>query len=235
MTTTARHEGSFRPEWDQAAYSAAEAGRLVNLRPDRVRRWLKGYEYTYAAQIRHQRPVIRRGETTDTTYASFLDLIDLLFVKRFLDHGVSLQKVRRALDEATEILDTNHFARRSFFTDGHNIYLAVRKEGDAILELLSGGQWVIARIIKQLAEQIEFEAPTGVARRWYPMGPKGLVVLDPVISFCRPTIVRRGVATANVYDFFVAEQRNLDVVCSWMDLARREVQAAVQFEEHLAA
>lgn len=223
------------PEWDRAAYPAVEAGRLVGLSSGRVRRWLRGYRYTSGQSIRQQRPVIRREGTEGTTYASFLDLVDLLFVKRFLDHGLSLQKVRAALDEAAELLGAGHFARRSFFTDGHNVYVEVREKGDAILQLLSGGQWVIASIIQQLAEQIEFDTPTGLARRWYPMGREGLIVLDPMLSFGRPTIAGRGVATANVYDFYVGERRNVRVVRDWLDLADEEVEAAVEFEERLAA
>jgi uncharacterized protein (DUF433 family) len=229
------HPDVFRPEWDVAAYPAAEAGRLVGLSPTRVRRWLRGYDYRYAAGIQHQQPVIRQRGTYGTTYASFLDLIDLLFVKRFLDYGISLQKVRKALNEATELLGTDHFARRSFFTDGSNIYLEVRERGDAILQLLSGGQWVIAPIIQELAVQIDFDSPSGLARRWYPLGPDGFVVLDPLVSFGRPTIANRGIATANIYDFFLAERRRVEPVCSWLQLEQQEVRAAVAFEERLAA
>lgn len=223
------------PEWDRAAYPAAEVGRLVGLSAGRVRRWLRGYQYTAGDTVRRQRPVIRRKGTRGTTYASFLDLVDLLFVKRFLDHGVSLQRVRKALDEAAQILGANHFARRSFFTDGRNIYVEVREKGDAILQLLSGGQWVIAPIIQQLAEQIEFDTPTGFARRWYPMGKQGLIVLDPMISFGLPTVAGRGVATANVYDFYLGEARNPRVVGDWLGLDENEIEAAVDFEERLAA
>ena len=226
---------SLRPEWDIAMYPAVEAARLVGLRTVRVRRWLKGYEYWYESQIRHQRPVVRRRSTAGTTYASFLDLIDLLFIKNFLDYGISLQKIRKALDEAAQILNTDHFARQIFFADGRNIYLQVKEEGDAILQLLSGGQWVIAPIIQQLADQIEFDAPTGIARRWYPMGPNGLIVLDPLVSFGRPTIVKRGIATANVYDLFMAESHKADHVSSWLNLTPKEVDAAIEFEERLAA
>lgn len=223
------------PEWDRAAYTASEASRLVGLQPTRIRRWLKGYQYVYADEVYHQQPVVPSHGPKGSTYASFLDLVDLLFVKRFLDHGLSLQKVRKALSEAKEILGTDHFARESFFTDGRNVYLKVRESGEAILELLSGGQWVIASIIQQLAAQIDFDSPSGLARRWYPMGPDGLVVLDPLVSFGRPTISGRGIATANVYDLFVAEQRQRDAVCSWMGLEPQEVVAAVEFEERLAA
>ncbi|MFX0202053.1 MAG: hypothetical protein ACFFCW_38570 [Candidatus Hodarchaeota archaeon] len=227
--------------WDIPMYSAATVGRLVGLTSGRVRRWLQGYEYTYSVgRVRemrkgHKEPVIRRTEATVSIYASFLDLIDLLFVKRFLEHGLSLQKVRRALREAEELLGDYHFARRSFFTDGENIYLQVRDNADALLELMSGGQWAIATIIKQLAHQIDFDEPTGFAERWYPLGQGGLVVLDPKIAFGQPTLIGRGITTSNIYDFFLGEGEEVGHVCSWMNLKRQEVEAAVTFERQLAA
>jgi uncharacterized protein (DUF433 family) len=226
-------QSSFPVQLDRPSYPAAEAGRLVGLTASRVRRWLGGYGYSYGDAVRHQPPVLRRGETG--SYASFLDLVDLLFVKRFLDHGISLQKVRRALDEAHEILGTNHFARQSFFTDASNIYLEVREKGEAILELLSDGQWVIAPVIRQLATEIDFASPEGLARRWFPLGRNRPVVLDPFVSFGAPTVVGHGVKTANVHDLFVAENEKLAAVRAWWDLAEGEVEAAVEFERRLAA
>jgi len=220
---------------DHPIYTAAEASRLVDLSAVRVRRWLQGYTYDYDHQQRRQRPVIKRTESAGTSYASFLDLVDLLFAKKFVEHGLSLQRLRKALDEATKILKTPHFARQVFFTDGREIYLQVKEEGDAILQLLSGGQWVITEVITKLAHQIDFEQPSGLARRWYPLGPDQPVVLDPLISFGRPTIVGKGVATLNVYDFFMAEGRNQKAACKWLNLAPHEVEAAVTFEQKLAA
>lgn len=220
---------------DQPMYSAAEASRLVGLSSGRVLRWLKGYAYEYGRELRKQRPVIKRNGSAGTSYASFLDLIDLLFVRDFLEHGLSLQRVRKALDEATEILGVKHFARQSFFTNGRNIYLQVKQkdDADAILELLSGGQWVISPVIEELAQKIEFDRQTELARRWYPQGPDGLIVLDPLVSFGRPSIVGRGIATLNIYDFYLAEKQDIKAVCQWLELNQREVEAAVAFEENL--
>jgi uncharacterized protein (DUF433 family) len=223
------------PESDTAMYSTAETARLVGLSATRVGRWLQGYEYVYDSRVRQKSPVIRRAGTLGTSYASFLDLVDLLFVKRFLVHGLSLQKVRKALLESEEILGTSHFARESFFTDGRKIYLQVRGKGKAILQLLSGGQWVIAPIIQQLARQIEFERSTGLARRWYPKGHNGLIVLDPLVSFGRPSIAGKGIATTNIFDLYNAERENISRVCSWMNVSTAEAAAAVSFEKELAA
>ncbi len=233
--------GNMFSVWDIPMYSAPTVSKLIGLNVTRVRRWLTGYEYTYPAGSdfgfpkRHKGPVISRTEEAISNCASFYDLIDLLFVKRFLEYGVSLQRVRKALKEAEELIGGHHFAQRIFFTDGKNIYLKVKNDADALLELLSGGQWVIAPIIKQLAHQIDFDRPTGVAQRWYPLGPRGLIVLDPRISFGKPTLRGRGIATANVYDLFLGENESVGRVCSWMNLESKEVEAAVNFERLLAA
>lgn len=227
--------------WDMPMYPAAMVARLVGVKPTRVRRWLKGYDYTYISgpegekHFGHQESVISREEVVSSSYASFLDLIDLLFVKKFLDYGLSLQKIRKAFDEAQELIGGHHFAQRKFFTDGKNIYLQVRDDADALMELLSGGQWVIAPVIKHLAHQIVFDSITGFARQWYPWGKKGLIVLDPKISFGRPILKGRGVATDNIYDYYLGEGNNLNQVCEWMDLKNEEAKAAIDFEQQLLA
>jgi hypothetical protein len=185
------------------AYSPMFAARLVNVRPERVRRWLRGYEYQYAPKAtrvpvrRRQRPVGRRVGADSAPFASFLDLVDLLFIKGFVEHGISIQKLRRALAEAQQLLGDEHWARKRFWTDGRDVYLELRDKGDALMQLLSGGQWAIAPVITQLADCIDFHVHTEIAERWYPFGRDGHVVVDPVVAFGSPSILGRGIETAN--------------------------------------
>ena len=229
--------------WDIPIYNPVFACQLVGLSVGRVKRWLQGYEYSYLSgpesetKLGHKGPVISRTESDLPSFASFLDLIDLLFVKQFLEHGISLQKIRKALSEAERLLGGHHFAQSSFFTNGKNIYLQIKNEtgADALLELLSGGQWVIAEFIKELAQQIDFDEPTGFARRWFPLGPDGLVVLDPKISFGKPTIIGKNISTENIHDFYLGERENVRNVCNWLNVIPDEVNAAVRFESRLKA
>jgi uncharacterized protein (DUF433 family)/DNA-binding transcriptional MerR regulator len=242
------HQTQMEPELrrvlDAKTYCLAEASRLTGLHAKRVSRWLQGYSYVYevfpeSKKYGEQQPVIQRGSTKGTTYASFLDLIDLLFVKQFLEQGLTLQKVRKALDEAADLLGTIHFARETFFTDGHNIYLELVKAKtdscEGILQLMTGGQWTIAPLIIELSMRIDFHEATGFARRWFPLGRNGLIVIDPTISFGRPSLVNRGIATENIYDFYIGEEKDMEQVCHWLDLKPREVHAAVDFELQKAA
>lgn len=223
-------------------YSQATASRLVGLDSGRVRRWLQGYEYTYAPKStaakrrRRQSPLVRRRGTLGSQYASFVDLVDLLFVKKFVEHGISVQRLRKALEEAVELTGDHHFAQRRFWTDGRKIYLQIKdRPAEALLELLSGGQWVIAPIIKQVAHQIEFDAITGISMRWFPLGKEKSVVVDPSVAFGAPTIAGRGVQTANIFDLYEGEGRDLRRVSAWLELPAEAVQNAVEFEQTLAA
>ena len=227
---------------DVPMYSQAMASRLVGLDSSRVRRWLQGYEYTYAPKTstakgrRRQSPLVHRRGALGSQYASFVDLIDLLFVKKFVEHGISVQRLRKALEEAVDLTGDHHFAQRRFWTDGRKIYLQIKdKPAEALLELLSGGQWVIAPIIKQVAHQIEFDAITGVSKRWFPLGKEKSVVVDPSVAFGAPTIAGRGVQTANIFDLYEGEGRNIGRVSAWLDLPPQAVQNAVDFEKALSA
>ena len=228
-------QGSGYPEiLDEPMYTPAEVGRLVDLTPTRVRRWLTGYHYNYRETSRQRPPVVRRPGTSGERYASFLDLVDLLFARNFLEEGISLQKLRKALKETIEITGEPHFARKKFFTDGSNIYLEMRGKGEAILELLSGGQWVITQIIRQLSREIDFDSISDLALRWHPPGYNGLIVIDPQISFGRPSITGKGIDTFNIYDFFSAEGKKIRSAQEWFNLSAPEVRAAVSFEKSLA-
>jgi uncharacterized protein (DUF433 family) len=218
-------------------YYSAEVSRLVCISSARVHRWLEGYNYSYESKLVTQPPIVKKKDEDllRSSYASFNDLVDLLFIKHFLDHGISLQKLRKALIEAEQLLGTAHFAHQSFFTDGNNICLRLKNTGGAILQLLTGGQWVIKEFIEQLAYQIEFDDATKFARRWFPPEGDHLVVLDPLIAYGKPSIWKKGIPTENIFSLFVAEGEKVDPVCDWMGLESNEVLAAAKFETRLIA
>jgi len=216
-------------------YEPADAARFLRMSSARVRRWVYGYHYEYREKTRHKGPMIVRDRNDgQVPYMSFLDLMELLFVKLFLDEGIPLQRIRRALDEAKQVLDIDHpFARRMFFTNGHALYLQVKQQGDApqLLQLLSGGQWVIAPVVMQYARQIDFARVSGEALRWWPMGRAVPVVLDPRVSFGAPTIAEAGIRTTVLYDLYKAEGKRVNAVSRWMQIPPDLVRAAVRWEE----
>lgn len=215
------------------AYSIATTSRLVGLARWSVTRYLRGY-FEYKSRVQ-QPPVIDQSEP-DSTYASFLDLVDLLVVKEFLDRGFTLQRLRPALEEVKERLGTHHFASSKFYTHGTEIILELPKSGEMIA-LLTGGQMAINEITKKLSSKLDFEDITehGFARRFYPQGKGGLIVIDPEVSFGRPTLIGYGVATSNIYDLYLGEDQQVEPVSTWFNIPVPQIETAVQFEHGLWA
>jgi hypothetical protein len=140
----------------------------------------------------------------DTTFHLKTDMSE-----EFLNRGFRLPTLRKALDEARDYLGTHHLGRNVFFTSGdQEIILQLPKDG-IMIALLTRGQIAFPEIIRSLSTKLEFEDVTefGFAKRWYPRGMDGRIVIDPEISFGRPTLVNRGVATNNIYDLFLAACR----------------------------
>lgn len=233
LATSKRH---ITEALNAPAYSLAEASRLVNMKKWTVRRYLRGYKYDYAEQ-RVQQPPVVKGSKIKEPYASFLDLIDLIFIRELLKRGFFLPTIRKALDEARDWLGTPHFARSEFFTAGVNeIALRLPRDGCMIV-LLTGGQSAMPQIIEMFSDKLDFENITeyGFVKRWYPRGMDGMIVIDPTISFGRPTIIGTGIPTNNIYDLYLGEEKELEPVSKWFNIPQNHVQTAVQFEHSLCA
>lgn len=222
-------------------YTVAEASRLTKLSPGRIRRWLEGYEYSWKAseepQLRHgsQSPVVRQRIAPELPYVSFLDLVDLLFIRALLDEGLSLQRIRKSLEEASAIRGFDKFRRDIYYTMNHHLFMRARMKGSPIRKLVSSGQLSMEPIINALGRQIEFDSVTTLANRWYPMFPKKIVVLDPLIAYGSPTLSGRRVTTGAVYELYRAEAEKIEPICGWFGINRIEASSAVEFEMKLAA
>jgi uncharacterized protein (DUF433 family) len=212
------------------AYSIAEASRLTGIGKWSVSRWLRGYRYEGG----EQGPVVKRTIPLELSYASFLDLVDLLFVKQLLKRGFSLQYIRKAANEAGRYLGSPHFARKVLFVGDKRIFLELP---DSIIALLTGGQRAMKPIIEAVYDKLDFEEITefGFAQRWYPNGKSGHVVIDPQISFGRPTIIDHSVATLNIYDLYLGENKKIEPVCRWFNIPSHKIKAAINFERSLWA
>ena len=228
-------------------YSVPEAAQLIHGSRAAIKRWLYGYDYAHRG----------RGETVSKQYHSaalwqpqhtqadmdgqfvgFRDLIELRAVRQFVAHGVPLLVVRRCLDYAKKEfgLDAYPLSARRFRTDGRTIFLEALQDDDvADMIDLRTRQYVFNDIIKpSLYEGIEYEGDE--ARRWFPEGrDRRTIVIDPARQFGKPILEGAGVPTATLYASWLAEGRDKHAVARAYEVQARHVEAAVRFEEHLAA
>jgi len=79
---------------------------------------------------------------------------------------------------------------------------------------------------------LEFQADQLV--RWWPLGMRRRVVIDPRRAFGQPIVAKEGVPTAILAGAVQLEQ-SVAEVADWYEVDPRSVRDAVEFEEKLAA
>lgn len=217
-------------------YTAAEAARLLKLAPATVRRWIGGYHYNHRGVPRYADPLwaAQLPKLSGQVGLGFLDLMQLRVVSAFVAEGVSVQAMRRALQRAEEFLDQEHpFTTARFKTDGRRVFLEVADEtGEQKLVDLIRYQYGFHQVIAPSFKNVDFEADAMV--RWWPMGRRHSIVLDPQRSFGAPINARSGVSTATIADVARTEG-SASAVTLWFPVSVREVNDAVEFEHWLAS
>ncbi len=211
--------------------------RLSGVSVGRIRRWLRGYRY-HSRKKAYASPPLWHGqwEPIDNSLAlGFLDLIEIRFVDAFLKAGVSWTTLRQARERAEEMFKVSHpFCTNRFVTDGREIFADLHREtGEASLIEIATRQQVFAQIIKPFLKDLEFVEGSGLVR-WWPLGDKRLVVLDPTRNFGRPIVADHGVPTEVLANAAKATG-SVAEVARWYEVPEREIRDAVEFEQRLAA
>lgn len=216
-------------------YTLRDAARLLGEDTATLRRWAFGYQRggkVYPALINAELP-----EIDGVRSITFLELIELLFIKGFRQSGLSWHRIREAARVASNLFQTEHpFAMRRWFADPVGIYAELRTDTDeeVLVELSGGAQVVIEHALEPYLRQLDFDVD-GFAKRWYPLGKEVPISLDPTIAFGAPVIDGTRIETA-VLVAMLDDGQSVDDIAWWYELDPWQVDAAVRFErERLAA
>ncbi len=218
-------------------YTVRDAARLTDVSTGRIRRWLRGYRYRSRKKA-YSSPPLWQGQWQPIDHnlaLGFLDLIEVRFVDAFLKAGISWRTLRQARKRAQETFKVSHpFCTNGFVTDGREIFVELHREtGEPSLLDIVRRQQVFAQIIKPFLKELEFAADSGLVR-WWPLGEKRFVVLDPARNFGRPIVDRHGVPT-EVLANAVKAAGSVAEVAHWYEVPEPEIQDAVEFEQRRAA
>jgi uncharacterized protein (DUF433 family) len=171
----------------------------------------------------------------DARALTFRDLVEIQFVYRFRQQGISLQTIRKTIGLATELLDKSFpLSSVRFKTDGKKIFAQViddLTERGQVFDLKTG-QYLLDYVMDFLYDALEYSEFDELVR-WWPLGKDRRVIVDPKRSFGRP-IVPEGVQT-NILASSFAMDGNLKAVADWYEVNESSVTDALEFERSLRA
>jgi uncharacterized protein (DUF433 family) len=164
---------------------------------------------------------------------SFQDLIEIRFVSAFLEQGVTWPELRAASRKASESLQTAHpFTAMKFRTDGRQIFLdATDNTGDRQLIHMRKDQYVFKQVVGPKLKDLEVDG--NEIRRWWPLGTRKLIVIDPNRSFGRPIGAVSGVPAEVLAN--MASVASIPETAKWYEVDPIEVRHAVEFRDKFAA
>lgn len=216
-------------------YSVPDTGRLIGEAPRTIRRWAFGYN----RRGRSYDPAIypETAARADHGVLTFLDLVELLFIRGCLSAGLSWRKVRAAARTAARLLpDEPHpFAMKRWFVDPGGIYLMLGElhGEESLVEVAGDAQVAMKEALAPYLHQLDFDA-RGQALRWFPLGVTEPILIDPRRSFGAPIIQEGGVRTDVLAGMYRAGD-TVPAISAWFEVEEHEVWAAIRYEERLVA
>ncbi len=220
----------------KGVYTIRDAIDLTGLTYSKVRHWIRGDKRTGRFGRDESGPIIelQHGLVDRVYLLGFLDLVELLMIKRFHEEGISIQAIRLMHENAKlEFERQDHpFAFQSlYYTAGRDIIMKVAdKTGDNILVNLRNRNIELKEITSQFLKNIDFsEGEESISLRWWPIGRDNHVVIDPNRSFGHPVISQNGISTL-VLANAVKSEGSIKKAASWYNVDEELVETAYNYE-----
>ncbi len=217
-------------------YTYKEVSHLTGLSLIKIRRWSEGYKRSDSNN--EIQPVFDSDydKIDSKKVLSFLDIIEILFIKAFHQYGISIQTIRVAIESASRLLNSEHpFAMKKIYTDGKTIIAKIAKESDSIelIDLLKKQYQFAEIILPTLYECIDFNNYE-IAEKWWPLGKDSGIVIDPSRNFGKPIIDDINVSTEMIMDLYNSGHTKKDI-SDWYDIDLKYIDMAIDFEMRLVA
>ncbi|MBN1692811.1 MAG: DUF433 domain-containing protein [Dehalococcoidales bacterium] len=210
----------------QKMYSFSEVAHLAHVSASTVRNWLLGYS-TEKGRVE---PLFQSHDA-DEKVCSFLELIEIVVAANFrkAEHK-SFKLVRLAYDNARKIYKFDYpFARIELKAIGGHIVHIMREPGAILQAIDQPEQYTLPDLVQQIiSEQIEYEYE--LASKWYPVGKKTPIVVNPRISAGVPIIEGRGITVEAIYKRFKADQ-DISFIEKDFDLKHGIVEKVIRYRE----
>jgi DNA-binding transcriptional MerR regulator len=138
---------------NEQGYRVPDVCRIVGISYRQLDYWARTDLVTPSIRDAH-------GSGTQRLY-SFQDLVSLKVIKSLLDTGISLQRVRKAVEYLQEMDRPTHGV--TLMSDGQGVYEADSPE--AVVDLLKNGQGVFAIALDRVWDDLESTLGTRKAGR----------------------------------------------------------------------
>jgi uncharacterized protein (DUF433 family) len=210
---------------ERELYSVPVAAQILRVPTSTLRYWLEGHT---------GHPPVIRPEATGARWVTWGEFVEAGFLRTYRRaHNVPMSRLRAFIDELRAAFGVPyplaHY--RPFTATGPRLVLEAQRAaslGDTLFIETATGQVVLGGPLQQFLQEVDW-SPDGdrVAERIHPQGKRSPVVIDPALSFGRPTI--RGIRTEAITELLDAGEDPEEIAADF-GLRTSDVRAAAAFE-----
>jgi uncharacterized protein (DUF433 family) len=213
-------------------YGIGEAAGYLHIPSATLRSWTVGRTYDTREGPAEFEPLGRLSEP-GTARLSFSNLVEAHVLRALRTrHQVSIRAVRQALSYAeAELAVERLLLSEELLTNAGDIFL--ERYGE-LINLSKSGQIAVRRLLEAHLERVE-RGQERLPSRLFPFltgdlaTSSRLIVIDPTVSYGRPTIVSKGITTEAVVGRIDASE-DVESLAEDYDLTSDEIEAAVLYE-----
>lgn len=225
---------SARPDPREVpAYHLVEAAHYLNIPVATLSSWIVGRPYPVADGKKFFHPVIEIADKK-RKLLSFINLVEahVLDAIRRREHRIQLPKIRQAIVYLRREFHTKHpLADHQLETDGLDLF--VQKYGQ-LITISQEGQLAMREMLQAFLRRIERDSH-GAPIKLYLFARRGdkdeplNVVVDPTISFGRPTLAGTNIPTSVLAERFKAGDSPEELAEDY-GRPRQEIEEAIRYE-----
>lgn len=230
MERSALYQG--RDPRELPAYSIADAARYLGVPPATIRSWVAGRSYPLQGGVGSFEPLITPADPQGNRL-SFYNLVEAHVLRALrTKHAVPLKHVRPAITYAERELGIQRLLLSDqLHTAAGDVFL---QHLDHLVNLTRSGQLVLKQLLEAYLQRVERDS-SAIPIRLYPFLGRSIeresraVVIDPAVSFGRPTVAGSGILTSVLVQRIDSGESVRDLAYDY-DLSEAQITAAVLFE-----
>lgn len=217
---------------ERPTYTFREAARATEIPTSTLRAWVVGQAYRRKDDFGFFEPVIERPDPEDSRL-SFTNLIEAHVLRALRTvHEVQLRAIREAVAVAEHEFGIERLLiSPSLRTGAGKLFL---DRYASLIELSPSRQYALREVLIEFLERVEYDEAK-LPAEFYPFArsPKNsgarIILLSPYLSFGRPVIQRRGIATRSVVQRLDAGE-DASVILEDYGITDAELEEAILYE-----
>lgn len=210
-------------ELGNGIYTVPDLAHILQLKQDKVRRWLNDFYNTRLGERYQGRYSTGEGRSKTT---NFLTLIEFNMFYLLREHGLGVNKIIDAHVFMAEQLKTPYpFASAQMMTEGKNVFFSL--PDGTTMYASKNQQIVIEKAVESFCKKIHFSRKY-LAEKYYPLGKKHNIVVDPHHQFGQPVIEGTNILADTIYSMYKAKEP-VKLIASLYELSEKQVADAIAF------